>query len=322
MGLMGARRAMLLSGAALPAPSLDLDFLQGTIPSGVTFTRASSAWTFDGTTLAAYATNAPRLTGSGLLIEEARTNLFLNSAVGVTQSVTVAAVANTLSFYGTGTITLTGTSTAGPLVGTSAADRVSLTFTPTAGSLTLTVSGSATNVQLEAGSFASSVIVTVGASVTRALDLASVTTLTPWYSATAGTLFAETSSTNVNSSSTAAALHDGTSNNLIGLRYRSGVPLLAATLTTAGVAQISIGGTPSYTTGAVSKLAIAYQADDVAVFYNGAVGITDSSATIPTVTTLHLGGRNGGAEPLNGYVRRARFYQRRLDTSALQKLTT
>ena len=99
-----------------------------------------------------FASGAPRITDKGLLIEEARTNLYLNSAVGVTQSITVAAVAYTLSFRGTGTITLTGTSTAGPLVGTGASNRVALTFTPTAGSLTLTVTGSVTNVNLEAGS--------------------------------------------------------------------------------------------------------------------------------------------------------------------------
>jgi hypothetical protein len=68
-----------------------------------------------------------------------------------TQSRTVAAVQHTLSFRGTGTVTLSGASTAGPLVGTGAGDLVSLTFTPSAGTLTLTVSGSVTEAQLEVG---------------------------------------------------------------------------------------------------------------------------------------------------------------------------
>jgi hypothetical protein len=71
-----------------------------------------------------------------------------------TQSLTVAAVAHTLAFTGTGTVTLTGASIAGPLVGTGASNRVSLTFTPTAASLTLTVVGSVTLAQLETGSTA------------------------------------------------------------------------------------------------------------------------------------------------------------------------
>lgn len=81
-------------------------------------------------------------------------NLLLATNTLATQSVTVIAVAQTLSFTGTGTVTLTGASTAGPLVGTGANNRVSLTFTPTAGSLTLTVSGSVTLAQLERGSTA------------------------------------------------------------------------------------------------------------------------------------------------------------------------
>lgn len=74
----------------------------------------------------------------------ARVNMLLNSATMSTQNVTTVATSYKLSFTGTGTVTLSGTSTAGPLVGTGATDRVSLTFTPTAGTLTLTVSGSVT----------------------------------------------------------------------------------------------------------------------------------------------------------------------------------
>ena len=81
-----------------------------------------------------------------------RRNLLLNTTTMATQNVTVTAAAHTLSFTGTGTVTLSGVSTAGPLVGTGANDRVSLTFTPTAGTLTLTVSGSVTLAQLQIGS--------------------------------------------------------------------------------------------------------------------------------------------------------------------------
>jgi len=80
-----------------------------------------------------------------------RVNMLIGTEALATQAATTTAVSHTLSFTGTGTITLTGTSTAGPLVGTGASDRVSLVFTPTAGSLTLTVSGSVTLAQLEIG---------------------------------------------------------------------------------------------------------------------------------------------------------------------------
>jgi hypothetical protein len=80
---------------------------------------------------------------------QARSNLLLATTTLATQSVTTLAATYTLSFFGDGTITLSGTSTAGPLVGTGATDRVTLTFTATAGSLTLTVSGTVTDAQLE-----------------------------------------------------------------------------------------------------------------------------------------------------------------------------
>jgi len=83
-----------------------------------------------------------------------RRNLLLATDTLATQSLTVTAVAHTLAFTGTGTVTLSGASIAGPLIGTGAGNRVSLTFTPTAASLTLTVVGSVTLGQLELGSTA------------------------------------------------------------------------------------------------------------------------------------------------------------------------
>jgi hypothetical protein len=78
----------------------------------------------------------------------ARVNQLLATTTLATQNVTTVAASYTLSFTGTGTLTLSGTSTAGPLVGTGVGQRVSLTFTPTAGTLTLTVSGTVTDADL------------------------------------------------------------------------------------------------------------------------------------------------------------------------------
>ncbi len=80
----------------------------------------------------------------------ARKNLLLATETLATQSVTSIAAQYTLSFTGTGSVTLSGTAT-GTLTGAGVNDRVSLTVTPTAGTLTLTVSGSVTKAQLELG---------------------------------------------------------------------------------------------------------------------------------------------------------------------------
>jgi hypothetical protein len=121
--------------------------------------------------------NGTAWVNAGLQIESAAaTNLLLNTATLATQSKTVTAVAHTLHFTGTGTVTLTGASTDGPLVGTGTGEdnRVSLTFTPSAASLTLTVSGTVSAAQLEVGSVQSSYIPTAGATATRIAQTASI----------------------------------------------------------------------------------------------------------------------------------------------------
>jgi hypothetical protein len=76
-------------------------------------------------------------------------NLLLNTATLSTQSVTTAAIRYVLSFKGTGSVALSGAYT-GSLAGTGASNRVALAFTSTAASLTLTVTGTVTEAQLEA----------------------------------------------------------------------------------------------------------------------------------------------------------------------------
>ena len=98
--------------------------------------------------------HASQATAASRPVLSARTNLLLATDALATQSVTLPATVHTLSFTGTGTVTLSGVSVAGPLVGTGASNRVSLTFTPTAGVLTLTVTGSVTLSQLETGTTA------------------------------------------------------------------------------------------------------------------------------------------------------------------------
>lgn len=92
-------------------------------------------------------------------------NWLLNSASLSTQSVAVAVsgIPWTLSFEGTGTVTLSG-GYSGALVGTGETDRVSLSFTSTANTnITYTVSGTVSNAQLELGSVANPYVLTTSA---------------------------------------------------------------------------------------------------------------------------------------------------------------
>ena len=164
--------------------------LTAALPPGWSFTRAGNTATYwnRGTLYTALA-NVPRFefdangVALGYLNEPAATNIYLNSQAPATQTIAVTAQAYTLSFYGTGTIALTGTYT-GTLSGTGAGNLVQLPFTPTAGALVATVTGTVTNVQLEAGTFATSRIITGATAVTRNADNLTVPLkLYPWLQA-------------------------------------------------------------------------------------------------------------------------------------------
>lgn len=117
-------------------------------------------------------------------------NLLLNTATLATQSVATSPANYVLSFSGTGTVTLSGTSTAGPLVGIGVGDRTSLAFTATEGTLTLTVSGTVTEAQLEFGSTATTYEARTGTAASKGF-------LTTWYDQSTSTLNA-TQSTQAN----------------------------------------------------------------------------------------------------------------------------
>lgn len=299
-----------------------------------TFTRSTTAtyWNSSGV-LTTAAVDEPRidydpatLAVRGLLIEEERTNLILNSTTFATQNVTVTNVAHTLSFYGTGTITLSGTSTAGPLVGTGANTRVSLVFTPTAGTLTLTLSGSATMAQLEVGAHATSWIQTASETVTRAADVCYTNTLTPWFNETEGTIYTEFSIPSAFSASGAdryiAQFDDGTYDNRHALLLNdSGSPLGSVSGFTAagGVTQAYLG-TKTPSAGVAYKIAYGWEADNVTVVASGSAAVTDTSATMPSgLSTMRIGNLLS-SYAMNGHIRKVKFYPRRLSNTELAAL--
>ena len=296
----------------------------------ITFTRASTGSYFNSAgVLQSAAINAPRLdynpstlAAQGLLIEEQRANLVLQSAALSTQNVTVTAVAHTLSFYGTGTIVLSGATT-NTLVGTGAfPTRSTLTFTPTAGTLTLTVTGTVQYGQLEIGSFATSYIPTTTVAVTRSADVASVNTLSPWYNATEGTLYVQAMVPNAVGASdinTAVMLSDGTTNKLIAIRPRF-TNQIQGVVVDSGATQANFTPT-SFVANATFKSALSYGVNDFKYAVNGVSSADDTSGTVPTVTQLNLGVNGLSFQPLNGYLRRVSYYPRKFSSAELQTIT-
>ncbi len=327
------------TGEQPPMPTLVLDFSQP-LPSSITFTRADAATCatyFDKNgVLRTAAANIPRIdydpaTGvcKGLLSEESRTNLLLNSlADGTslsTQSVTVTAAAHTLSFYGTGTVTLSGTSTAGPLIGTSATTKSTLTFTPTAGSLTLTVSGTVKWANLELGNFSTSHIATAGTTRTRAADAANMTStnFSSWYNQTEGTFVCSYSRYSVTAAGNQIPIliGDGTSSNIIAITDAANGTSDRLIMTTLGVSQISTGSV-NYSASQPMVRSFAYKLNDSGTSVNGAVTVTDTVCTPPTVNRLDIGYASYFlSSRVNGHIRQITYYPKRLSATLLQALT-
>jgi hypothetical protein len=324
---------------AQAVPSLDLRFADSKSlvdsvsgQSLVTISRASSATYTDSTGGRQTATtNEPVFdhnptTGEslGLRVEEQRTNLLLNSATLATQSVTVTAVAHTLSFYGTGTVTLSGTSTAGPAVGSGAFPaRTTLTFTPTAGSLTLTVSGSVTSAQLEPGAFATSYTPTTTAAATRAADVASITgsNFSSWYNPTGGTVFDESIGVTplMNRGVWTFTTNPVSDSNLID-RFNGGItPVLRVNLK--GVNQVYLVGSTLSTSNS-NKVASGFVFNNFGRSANGASVATSATGSLPTPTQLNIGSIfSYGVIPLSGTIKRLTYWPQRLSDSTLQRLT-
>lgn len=259
----------------------------------------------------------------GILVEEARTNLFLNSRVPVTQNVTVSATPYTLSFFGTGSITLSGVHSA-TLNGTGANDRVSLTFTPSAGTLTCTVTGSIDLVQVEAGSFPTSPIITYGATATRAADNISIATSAFPYSATAGTLYSEyamafDSTGYTTSAFVSCGIDDGSTDNMIRNQIYSGNVQSYYRGTSSTTFNVSIG---AYVPDSFIKHAQSWEnAVSASAVVDGGTVYNDSTLSAFSSPTTFRVGNIISSSYLNGHIKALSYVPRRKSDAELQAET-
>lgn len=166
--------------------------------------------------------------------------------------------------------------------------------------------------------FSTSFIPTTTTTLSRAADLALVNTLSPWFNATEGTLFAE-SSVNYTVPGTsfplAASLNDNSSNNRIEVGYLTTV-VAGFEVSVGGVSQAGLY--PS-TAAQIRRTAGAYAANDFAVSTNGGTVATDPSGSIPSITRLALGTRTSGGTVI--HLRRVVYYPTRLSNANLQTIT-
>jgi hypothetical protein len=168
--------------------------------------------------------------------------------------------------------------------------------------------------QLELGSRASSPILTLGATATRAADQM----LAPAggrLSSTAGTVVADGITSSIGAAGF-VSLNDGTGNNRVDLR--SGA---ASFVSVGGVTQAEVTLAETVA-GQLTRSAFAYAINNFAASRNGGAVATDVSGTVPAVTQMQLGGIDGGtANQLSGHLTRIRYIGRRLTNAQLQALT-
>jgi hypothetical protein len=171
---------------------------------------------------------------------------------------------------------------------------------------------------LELGAFATSVIPTTTTALTRSADVASVDTLSPWYNATAGTLYAEW----------VARL--GVDQQAFGLvNVGDGVRVRKRSTDQYGLVvrdptnrDLALNASPAITEGQIIKVAGAYAINDLALSGGGQSPATGSTYSVLTATTAFIGGSvSAGATYVNGHLRRITYYPRRLTQADLQAIT-
>ena len=319
--------AMMAAGNTLraPAPSLGLNSLSGALDPSITFTRGSTATYRDSTgTRQTAAINAPRFDNTaagvplGLLIEESRQNVFLNSGAPGTQTVTLTVGSWTVWMEGTGSVTSSAGTATATGYGAAVNGTPNVLNVTVGGTVILTVAGGPTLAQCENGAFATSYIPTTGSPVTRSADNAVISTLTPWFNASAGTMYAESDALVTSGTNFVWTFSDNSISNRINI-YTAATA--AMEMNTAGVSQASISTGVPMTANVPFRTAAAWALNDVAATGGGLTPTLDASATIPTVDRLYLGGHWTGALPLNGHLRRLNYWPSRLPDVLLRSIT-
>ena len=179
--------------------------------------------------------------------------------------------------------------------------------------------------QAEVGAYPTSYIPTTSAQVTRAADSLSIATSAFPFNAAEGTLYVEaiTNASSVCPSGThetLASLNDGSSSERSLLRRTTTTAYIDAVMVDGGVTQVNLNA-GSAAAFSVARAAYAYKLNGCAEDMNGGAVVTDTSATIPTVTTLNVGSDWLGSFPFNAHIRHLAYFPRRLSNAELQLLT-
>lgn len=174
-------------------------------------------------------------------------------------------------------------------------------------------------VQLELGSYATSIIQTNGTSVTRVADAASKTGISDLIGQTEGTLFADFVFDGLGTEQR-LGISDGTSANYNNIRITTGGTLYVLGAASS-VLQYEIN-CASLSIGNRYKVALAYKQNDIIVYLNGSNVGSDNSATIGACSRFGFDNRDATSVPFRSPINQAVLFKTRLTNTELAALTT
>jgi hypothetical protein len=177
--------------------------------------------------------------------------------------------------------------------------------------------------QLEAGAFPTSYIPTTTTALTRAADVASVNTLSPWYNATESTLYMEYVWEGLKSISgqPVVAIDNGSISERIAFLATSANAMQNVTNVAGVTSGSNVTPATTYVANTLYKVAAGVKLDDMQSALNGVSGSTDNTTLLPTgLTTLRFGATTGSAIS-NFWIRRFAYYPRRLSQAELAAIT-
>lgn len=194
-------------------------------------------------------------------------------------------------------------------------------FTPAADGLTLTISGSISSPQLEAGIAASSYVPTSATAMVRENDIATVS-LGAWFNVAEGTLVFEGSMASAQANDRIVEIDNGASTTRLSILWNSVLGKPQFQVWEAGVLQAAIAPSGNSIDPAIPfRVAMAYKANDFGVSLNGGSVVTDTSGALATgLSTMRLGRSVSGAQGLM-LAERMVYYPTRLSDAEVQALS-
>jgi hypothetical protein len=172
--------------------------------------------------------------------------------------------------------------------------------------------------QVEAGSYATSLIHTSGSAVTRSADAANNAGNSDLINSTEGVLYAEIKALVSENVFKAISISDKTSTDRVTFSiYQSA---LYAYVASGGTGQFNVNYTPS-TILEYNKIAIKYKANDFAFWINGQEVSTDTSGSAPTGLNELAFDKGDGGDDFLGNIKSVMVFKEALTDLELEKLT-